>query len=79
MFTHVTRGAAGGQNRAESTAGGPLKRKHAHRNVLSQGNYASVIENGQEISRNDRNELYKRKFDEPNAEIGGNQSAASVK
>ena len=43
------RGAAGGQDRAESTAGGLLKRKHAHREVLSRGNYASVIENGQKI------------------------------
>ena len=42
---HGKRGAAGGQNRTESTAGGLLKRKHAHRNVLSQGNYASVMEN----------------------------------
>ena len=34
---------------AENTAGACLKRKHAHRNVLSQGNCASVIENGQKI------------------------------
>ena len=33
----------------QSTAGGLLKRKHAHGKVLSQGNYASVIENGQKI------------------------------
>ena len=46
---HGKRGAAGGQNRAENTAGACLKRKHAHRNVLSQGNYASVLENGQKI------------------------------
>ena len=46
---HGKRGAAGGQDRAESTAGACLKRKHAHRNVLSQGNCASVIENGQKI------------------------------
>ena len=31
---------------------GSLKRKHAHREVLSQGNYASVIENGQKIRPN---------------------------
>ena len=43
------RGVAGVQNRAESTAGGLLKRKHAHRKALSRGNYASVIENGQKI------------------------------
>ena len=43
--SHGKRGAAGGQDRTESTAGGLLKRKHAHRKVLSQGNYASVIEN----------------------------------
>ena len=42
---HGKRGAAGGQDRAESTDGGLLKRKHAHGKVLSQGNYASVIEN----------------------------------
>ena len=41
------RGAAGGKDRTESTAGGVLKRKHAHSNVLSQRSYASVIENGQ--------------------------------
>ena len=46
---HGKRGAAGGQDRAESTAGGCLKRKYAHRKVLSRGNYASVIENGQKI------------------------------
>ena len=34
---------------AENTAGACLKRKHAHRNVLSQGNCASVIENGQKF------------------------------
>ena len=44
---HGERGAAGGHDRAESTAGGLLKRKHAHGKVLSQGNYASVIDNGQ--------------------------------
>ena len=32
--THGKRGAAGGQNRAESIAGGLLKRKYAHGNVL---------------------------------------------
>ena len=42
---HGKRGAAGGQNRAESTVGGIMKRKHVHRKVLSRGNYASVIEN----------------------------------
>ena len=42
---HGKRGAAGGQDRAESTAGGLVKRKHALGNVLSQGNYASVREN----------------------------------
>ena len=46
---HGKRGAAGGQNRTESTPGGLPKRKHAHRKVLSQGNYASIIENGQKI------------------------------
>ena len=49
LHPHGKRGAAGGQDRAESTACGLLKRKHAHRNVLTQGNYASVIENGQKI------------------------------
>ena len=44
---HGKRGAAGGQDRAESTAGGLLKRKRTHGKVLSQGNYASAIENGQ--------------------------------
>ena len=34
---HSKCGAAGGQNRAESTAGGLRNRKHAHGNVLSQG------------------------------------------
>ena len=43
--THGERGTAVGQDRAESTAGGLLKRKYAHREVLSRGNYASVIEN----------------------------------
>ena len=46
---HGKRGAAGGQDRAESTAGGILKRQYAHGKVLSRGNYASVIENGQKI------------------------------
>ena len=46
---HGKRGAAGRQDRAESTAGSLLKRKYAHRKVLSRGNYASVIENGQKI------------------------------
>ena len=46
---HSNRGAVGGQDKTESTAGGLVKRKHAHRNVLSRGNYASVIENGQKI------------------------------
>ena len=46
---HGKRGAAGRQDRTESTAGACLKRKHAHINVLSQRNYASVIENGQTI------------------------------
>ena len=46
---HSKRGAAGRQDRAESTAGGCLKRKYAHREVLSRGNCASVIENGQKI------------------------------
>ena len=44
---HSKRGAAGRQDRAESTSGGLLKRKYAHRKVLSRGNYASAIENGQ--------------------------------
>ena len=42
---HGKRGSAGGQDRAESTAGGLLKQNKAHRKVLSHGNYASVIEN----------------------------------
>ena len=42
---HGKRGAADGRDRAESTAGGILKRKHAHGNVLSQWNCASVMEN----------------------------------
>ena len=46
---HGKRGAAGRQDRAESTAGGLLKRKYAHRKVLSRGNYASVIANRQII------------------------------
>ena len=44
---HGKRGAVDRQDRAESTAGGLLKRKHAHGKLLSQRNYASVIENGQ--------------------------------
>ena len=47
--SHGKRVAAGGQDRAESTAGGYLKRKHAHGKALSQGNCVSVIENGQKI------------------------------
>ena len=47
--THGKRGAAGGHDRTESTLGTCLKRKHAHGNVLSQGNYSSAIENGQII------------------------------
>ena len=43
--THGKRGAADGQNRTESIAGSLLKRKHAHRKVLSQGDYVSVMEN----------------------------------
>ena len=35
--THGKRCAAGGQDRAESTAGGLMKRKYAHRNVLHRG------------------------------------------
>ena len=34
---HGKRGAAGGQDRTESTAGGLLKRKHAHRKALPGG------------------------------------------
>ena len=34
---HGKRGTAGGQDRAESTAGGLLKRKYAHGNVLHRG------------------------------------------
>ena len=34
---HGKRGAVGGQDRAESAAGACLKRKYAHRNVLSRG------------------------------------------
>ena len=45
--SHGERGAAGRQDRSESTSGGCLKRKHAHRKVLSKGNKAAVIENGQ--------------------------------
>ena len=37
--------AAGGQDRTRSKAGGLLKRKYVHREVLSQGNNAAVIEN----------------------------------
>ena len=47
--THGKRGVAGRQDRAESTSGGCLKRKYAHRKVLSRGNYASAIENEQTI------------------------------
>lgn len=46
---HGKHGTAGRQDRAESTAGGLLKRKYAHIKVLSKGNYASVIENRQII------------------------------
>ena len=46
---HGKRGAAGEQDRAESTAGGLLKREHAHRKVLSRRNYASAIDNRQKI------------------------------
>ena len=46
---HSKRGAAGRQDRAESTVGGLLKRKYAHRKVLSQGNYASVKDYRQKI------------------------------
>ena len=45
--SHGKRGAASGQNRAERTSGGCLKRKNAHRKVLSRGNCASVKENRQ--------------------------------
>lgn len=44
---HFKRGAADGQDITERTAGGLMKRKQAHRNVLSWGNCASVIENEQ--------------------------------
>ena len=37
------------KNHFQSTVGGLLKRNYAHRKVLSRGNYASVIENGQKI------------------------------
>ena len=47
--SHGKRDAAGGQDRAESIAGACLKRKLAHREVLSRENYASVIENVQKI------------------------------
>ena len=39
-------GYAGKDNRDYCKVNGLLNRKHAHRNVLSRGNYASVIENG---------------------------------
>lgn len=35
--SHGKHGSAGGQNRAENTAGACLKRKHAHRIVLPRG------------------------------------------
>ena len=34
---HSKRGAAGGQDRAESIAGGVLKRRHAHRKCFHRG------------------------------------------
>ena len=49
LHTHGKHSSAGVQDRAESTAGTCLKRKHSHRNELLQGNYASLIENRQNI------------------------------
>ena len=46
---HGKRGSVCGQDIAESTAGAYINRKHSHRNVISQGSYAPVIENGQII------------------------------
>ena len=34
---YCKRGAAGGQDRADSTAGGSVKRKHAHGKALPKG------------------------------------------
>ena len=41
--------AASGQDRAESTAAGGVKRKYAHMNVLPQWNYALDIGNRRKI------------------------------
>ena len=53
---HGKCGAAGGQNRAENTAGACLKRKHAHRNVLNRGTAPLSLRMDKKSSRNDRNE-----------------------
>lgn len=45
----LSMGKTNGWKQIQSAAGGLLKRKHAHKNVLPQGNYASVIEDGQKF------------------------------
>lgn len=54
---HDKRGAVGGQNRTETTTGGLLNRKHAHRNVLHRGTMPLSLRMDKMTGRNDRNEI----------------------
>ena len=69
---HSKRGAAGRQDRAESTAGGLLKRKYAHEKVLSQGELRLCH---REWTKNPAETIgmryKKRNFGDPNAEMDG--------
>ena len=76
---HGKRGAAGRQDRAESTTGGLLKRKHAQWKVLSHGNYASVMENWQKIRPKRPEWDIKTEIWWPESRNGWVQTAASVK
>lgn len=65
-------GITNGWIQTQSIAGGLLKRKHAHGNVLSQGNCTSVMENGQKIPAETTGMRYKIcKFDKPDATMEG--------
>ena len=70
--SHGKRGAASGQIRAESTSGGCLKRKYAHRKVLSRGELRLCHREWTKNPSETTGMRYKkRKFGDPNAEMDG--------
>ena len=55
--SHSKRGAAGRQDRAESTAGGLLKRKYTHRKCFQGGTAPLSLRMDKKSGRNDRIEI----------------------